>query len=127
MRLSEKLEFYRFLDGPYASRRGDNFGVFRMPGTSGTKLLIIASPGDANENIPWEHVPVSTENRCPNWGEMCFVKALFWDDEDSVMQLHPPKSKWINNHPFCLPLWRITTAEIPLPPGIVVGFKILNL
>jgi len=37
------------------------------------------------------------------------------------MQLHPPRSKWINNHPYCLHLWRPTKQEIPLPPEIAVG------
>jgi hypothetical protein len=58
---------------------------------------------------------------------MCFVKDLFWDAEEPVMQLHPPKSTWINNHPHCLHLWRPTGAPIPLPPQIAVGLKELNI
>ena len=58
---------------------------------------------------------------------MCFVKDLFWDEEEMVMQLHPPKSKWINNHPYCLHLWRPTKETIPAPPQIAVGLKALNM
>ena len=87
------------------SNPGDDFGAFRIDGPCGESLMIIASPGDASECVPWEHVSVSTRHRCPNWKEMCFVKDLFWDEEEAVMQLHPPKSTWINNHPFCLHLW----------------------
>ncbi|MDP9039797.1 MAG: hypothetical protein M3O02_11090 [Acidobacteriota bacterium] len=54
---------------------------------------------------------------------MCFVKALFWDDEETVMQLHPPKSEWINNHEYCLHLWRPLNQPIPRPPGIAVGVR----
>jgi hypothetical protein len=54
---------------------------------------------------------------------------LFWGDEEAVMQLHPPKSTWINNHNFCLHLWKphSTVGEIPLPPGIAVGDKDLGV
>jgi hypothetical protein len=57
---------------------------------------------------------------------MCAVKDLFWDPEDTVMQLHPPKSSWISNHPYCLHLWRPTGAEIPRPPDIFVGLAALG-
>jgi len=66
------------------------------------------------------------KNRCPRWDEMCFVKDLFWDAEETVMQLHPPKSMWINNHPFCLHLFRPLNETIPLPPPISVGHATLN-
>jgi hypothetical protein len=72
-----------------------------------------------------QNVTVVT-NRPPNWEEMCFVKDLFWDTEEAVMQLHPPKSRWINNHNYCLHLWRPTNQEIPLPPDETVGKKELG-
>lgn len=52
---------------------------------------------------------------------MCLVKSIFWDDEDAVMQLHPPRSEWVNNHRYCLHLWRPVGVEIPLPPSWMVG------
>ena len=96
-------------------------------GPVGEKLTIVASPGDADHGMPWEHVSVSTKHRCPTWKEMCFVKDLFWSPEEAVMQLHPPQSDWVNNHNFCLHLWRPLDGNIPLPPSIAVGFKALNL
>lgn len=125
-KVDPRLEQYRFHSGGWGSAPGDDFGAFRIPRPEGEDLMIIASPGDAHEEIPWEHVSISTKNRCPHWKEMCFVKDLFWDAEDMVMQLHPPKSTWINNHPFCLHLWRPTESEIPAPPQIAVGYKALN-
>ncbi len=47
---------------------------------------------------------------------MCFVKNLFWRDDEAVMQIHPKKSEYVNNHPFCLHLWRKADKEIDLPP-----------
>jgi hypothetical protein len=53
---------------------------------------------------------------------MCFIKDTFWDGEDCVMQLHPPRSEYVNNHPYCLHLWRPTDGRvIPQPPSIFVG------
>jgi hypothetical protein len=72
---------------------------------------------------PWEHVSVSGNRRVPNWQEMCFVKDLFWAEEECVMQLHPPKSEYVNCHPFCLHLWRSLEQPIPTPNSILVGLK----
>ena len=33
-------------------------------------------------------------------------KALFWDEDDCVIQYHPPRSEYVNNHQNCLHLWR---------------------
>lgn len=80
------------------------------------RMRFIASWGGG-----WEHVSVSGARSCPPWEAMCFVKDLFWKPEEEVMQLHPPKSQYINNHPYCLHLWRPIAAVIPLPPKIMVG------
>lgn len=85
---------------------------FRFP------LSVIASDG-----YGWEHVSVSTPIHAPSWDEMCAVKSLFWDDEDCVVQFHPPKSEYVNQHPFCLHLWRKVGAEFETPPSILVGYK----
>ncbi|WP_439375489.1 DUF7694 domain-containing protein [Bradyrhizobium sp. DASA03120] len=52
---------------------------------------------------------------------MCFVKDLFWHEEECVMQLHPPRSEYVNNNRYCLHLWRPTCQEIPTPPSGLVG------
>jgi hypothetical protein len=127
MKIPKSVEKARIQVGPWGSDPGDDCGAFVVIGPQGEKLRIIASPGDANEGIPWEHVSVSTNYRFPSWKEMCWVKDLFWSEEEAVMQLHPPKSDWINNHKFCLHLWRPTNGEIPLPPAIAVGYKSLNV
>jgi hypothetical protein len=98
-----------------------NNGAFLIPPYLARKrpaLRIMVSDG-----LGWEHVSVSTASRCPTWEEMCFVKDLFWDEEDCVMQLHPPRSEWVNNHPYCLHLWRPTEQEIPRPMNEMVGIR----
>jgi hypothetical protein len=48
---------------------------------------------------------------------------LFWDGEEVVIQFHPPKSEYVNNHLGCLHLWHPTRDKIPLPDSILVGIK----
>ena len=99
-----------------------NNGAFYLPARrlDAAPLKVIASDGGG-----WEHVSVSLPDRCPSWHEMCHVKSLFWDAEDAVMQLHPPASDYVNQHPYCLHLWRPSWegAVIPLPPSWMVGVK----
>jgi hypothetical protein len=124
MKLSERLEQYRLQTGPYISPRGATYGAFTMPGPCGAGLVIIACAGDVpGESYGWDHVSVSLERRMPNWIEMSFVKDLFWEPEDCVVQFHPPKSEHVNNHPRCLHMWRWTRGVFPMPPSILVGAK----
>jgi hypothetical protein len=74
----------------------------------------------ASDGMGFEHVSVSVFDRCPNWLEMCFIKDLFWDEDDCVMQLHVPKSDWVNCHPFTLHLWKPIGMEIPRPLKVMV-------
>ncbi|MBB6053326.1 DUF7694 domain-containing protein [Armatimonas rosea] len=106
--------------GPMDISMGNN-GVFELyHKATGRTLYCIASDG-----LGWEHVSVSVKgsSQTPAWADMNFVKDQFWGEEDAVMQLHPPKGDWINNHASCLHLWRPYFLEIPLPPSAMVGVK----
>ncbi len=127
MKLSPKVEPFRVRAGFYGTEPFEDCGAFQIPGPCGRDLKVIASSGDQSVGIEWEHVSVSLSNRCPNWEEMCFIKDLFWDEEEAVMQLHPPRSKWINNHAYCLHMWRPNKEQIPLPPEVAVGIKGVQL
>lgn len=77
----------------------------------------------ASDQMGWEHVSVSTPSRCPTWEEMCKVKSMFWDEDDCVIQYHPAKSEYVNNHPYCLHLWRPEGQDLPKPPSFMVGVQ----
>jgi hypothetical protein len=110
-------EHCRITSGSLASYAGDgNNGAFRLLGPYGRELLIVASDGGG-----WEHVSVSIRRSAPSWDEMCAVKAAFWDDEDVVVQYHPRRSEYVNNHARCLHLWRPTAVQLPTPPALFVG------
>lgn len=110
-------EKFRVTTGRLASdARCGNNGAFTVRLRHGQEVFVIAS-----DQLGWEHVSASRRDRPPTWDEMCQLKALFWDDEDCVVQYHPPKSDYVNNHPNCLHLWRPTEAELPRPPRLMVG------
>ncbi len=107
--------------------RDGNNGLFDIESPdSGWRLALICSDGEG-----WEHVSIHAyrgrglsherQQRTPNWREMCYVKDLCWDEEDVVIQYHPRKSEYVNNHPHVLHLWRPTQAELPTPPPEFVG------
>ena len=95
-----------------------NNGCFIFP-YEGYEIYCIASDG-----LGWEHVSVSiNRKRTPSWEIMCRVKNLFWDDEDTVIQFHPPRSEYVNCYEYCLHLWRPVGMKIPLPDSRLVGPK----
>jgi hypothetical protein len=94
-------------------------GAFAFPSpTDGQALRVVASSG-----MGWDHVSVSRSSRCPNWPEMEFIKRKFFNDDETAMQLHVPITDHINEHPYCLHLWRSQTQEIPRPPSDMVSVK----
>jgi hypothetical protein len=93
-----------------------NNGAFCIPTPDAVFLNVIASHGGG-----WEHVSVSTPLRVPTWDEMCFIKDMFWDDTDCVVQYHPPKADYVNQHPHCLHMWRPLNGKLPRPPKWMVG------
>ena len=103
------------IEHPLMGLGNGNNGFFR------TKLGNIILNIQASDGFGWEHVSVSlNKNRCPTWEEMNYVKDLFWDNEDCVIQYHPPKSNYVNNHNWCLHLWRPIGKQIPVPNIILV-------
>jgi hypothetical protein len=119
-----KLEIARVRGGNFPTTMSDGwYGQFMIQGPCGEKLCIISSPGEGPESEGWEHVSVSTRRRLPNWIEMCWVKDLFFEPEECVVQFHPRKSEYVNNHAYCLHMWRHVSIVFPEPPHTLVGVK----
>lgn len=95
------------------------YGIINLPRESKkgyTRASIIWSCGGG-----WEHVSVAPFNgNNPTWDDMCFIKDLFWEETDCVVQYHPPKSDYVNVKENCLHLWRPIGQAIPMPPMIFV-------
>lgn len=113
----------RFRDLKYSHAKAGSNGLFWIPAQKGNHTLkVIISDGGG-----WDHVSVSLPNRCPNWPEMCFIKDLFFEPDETALQFHPAVEHYVNNHPYCLHIWRSQTDVVDLPPSEFVGFKSLNL
>jgi hypothetical protein len=115
-------ERFRVATGSLRTTYADgNYGVFEMLNTKSEKLICIAADADTTG---WQHVScyviyVSNgrpKRKIPSWSDMCYVKSVFWDDEDCVVQYHLPKSQYVNDNPYVLHLWRSALQEMPMPP-----------
>jgi hypothetical protein len=116
-------ESNRITKGAYSSDKSfGNNGAFVI-NRGRTSFHVIASDG-----VGWEHVSVHCvsegKERTPTWSEMCFIKDMFWDEQDCVIQFHPPKSEYINMHKHTLHLWRSINEPVPIPNKILVGFQV---
>lgn len=120
MKVPEK---YRVIIGKLAtdSSYGNN-GLFVVPLSNRTKATVIASDGEG-----WEHASVvitsDGKQRTATWYEMCKIKEMFWSDDETVVQFHPKKTEYVNNHKYCLHLWKQVGVEIQLPNSILIGIK----
>lgn len=88
-------------------------GAFRLK-MGKQKLRCIAS-----HDCGWEHVSVSIKGvKIPTWDQMSFVKRMFWDEDDLVVQYHPAEDNYVNIHPGVLHLWRKagTNNYVETPP-----------
>lgn len=142
MKTNPPNQFRRRNVGQWSSRDEDGMnGAFSIPLSGfGHKVIAncIVSDGRCDEYDPstaeiagFEHVSVHIlefgKQRIPTWAEMCAVKDLFWDPEECVVQYHPPKSDYVNNHPHVLHLWKWLKGEFPRPSHLTVGIKQLGL
>lgn len=126
---SSQISRFRVRKGPMASQDEIGLcGMFHVPYGRGI-IQIVASDGTGCE---WEHVSCLYRylnqknkfiNRVPTWEEMSFVKALFWEEEETVIQFHPAKSEYVNCHPEVLHLWKKIGIDHELPPHWLVGPK----
>ena len=111
---------------------GQTYGCAVLSGPTGRDIFVQFSNGEG-----WEHVSASIvrlkpirkgaqsgtvhkTGKTPNWDEMSFLKGIFWDPEDCVVQYHPPESEYIN-FAEALHLWRPLDVDLPRPPAILVG------
>lgn len=85
-------------------------GIFLIPYMD-YELKVMCGVGDG-----WDHVSVSLNNREPYWPEMEFIRRLFFENGETVLQIHPPIAQHINLHPYVLHLWRAWHVEYTLPP-----------
>ena len=81
---------------------------------SNSRLCVVASVDHAQDGSLWYHVSFSRQGRLPSYQDMVRVKSLFIGDEREAIQVFPPDSQHVNDHPTCLHLWhRIAGPVMP--------------
>ena len=122
-KLPPQIEQCRLRNGPMASAPAYGMNGFFLVKRKGERLKIMVSDGSEGDweeagftGEPWEHVSVSLQHRCPSWNEMEYVKRLFWEPWETVMQIHPSLPEYVDCCSTCLHLWKPTRTKIPTPP-----------
>lgn len=81
-----------------------------LGGTYGTELVIGTKKGSvifSNNEGGYEHVSFSPySGKMPSWEDMCALKDIFWNDDEEVYQIHPPKNEYVDLQDNCLHLWK---------------------
>lgn len=121
------------------SPKGATWGAFQIPHVDqwlrsqfGAFYNVLASDGEAHYGSPgteWDHVSVHVRkdgkngqriSSTPTWEDMEHIRSLFFDDDETVMQLSVPRADHISHHDHVLHLWKPLKAAIPVPPKILV-------
>lgn len=119
MKNLEEIKQNRYIEIKREGR--DGIGGVIYDKNTRVKLNFIMSWGTG-----WEHCSVSITDRykrTPSWEQMCFIKNSFWNEDECCVEYHPAKKDYVNNHEYCLHIWKPTEQELPMPPSIMVGLK----
>ena len=104
-----------------------------LPFTEGTKswrkgnLKVLYSPKEFHTEQDlgggyWKHLSISHPRRHPFWDEILDARYAFFDDDETVIQIMPPKSEYVNLHPNCFHLWA-KIKETPCSTNLAVEKK----
>ena len=74
-----------------------NPGIFKMG-----RCKIITSIDEGK----W-HLSISTPNAMPSYNEIKEARYKFCPDDIYMAEIFPPKSEFVNLHPYCRHLWQI--------------------
>lgn len=121
-----QINTHRMTSGPVAS--DDSYGrngAFRfVRGPSVIYAIASDGTGAQEPGEEFEHVSVHVSEhkgkRCPTWAEMCWIKNIFWEPNEVVIQYHPAEKDYVNTHPHTLHLWKPLGVELPRPSKLCV-------
>ena len=104
----EYIDKVIWVDNPHLVREGLKGGLITLP--NGGKASVVVGRNEDG----YEHVSIQLfVDRLPKWNEMCYVKNLFWDEDEEVVQIHPRKSEYIN-FTKALHLWRPVDGDFSI-------------
>jgi len=84
-----------------------------LPVTDGTtswrkgNLMVLYSPKEETDlgGGYWKHLSISHHRRYPYWDEILDARYNFFNEDETVIQIMPPKREYVNLHPYCFHLW----------------------
>lgn len=86
-------------------------------------LVVLVFLGVEDDGNPWIHLSVSRRKSLPTWDELVKVKELFLGEEICAVQVIPPRSEYVNHHPYCLNIFaRMDKRAVPDFRIYVEGF-----
>lgn len=97
---------------PNAYRCVDRFGPEGAIYVRKDGLKVIETISDHEDGREWLHVSLSFTDHLPTYGDLKQVKSIFAGDENTALQVFPPKSQHINIHEYCLHLWCCLTEDV---------------
>lgn len=78
-----------------------------------TRLMAAIISGNVElDDKRWIHMSVSTLTRVPTWHELVEVKEWMLGPEAKAIQVIPPRSEYINIHPYTLHLFSCLDGEV---------------
>jgi hypothetical protein len=124
-----KVELHRIRTGIMNSpTAAGNNGCFYIPHSDKAlrkRLFFVCIISDI---AGWDHVSISLRrirdqqpDRLPTWDEMCYIKDLFFKEDETVVQYHPAKKDYVNIHKFVLHLFRPQDQTLVTPPTWLIG------
>lgn len=115
-KLPKNLVKYRVNLPDYEQVADDSIqGAFVIP-YANAELRIVSSNGAG-----WDHVSVSVAGRCPTWDEMHWIRKLFFEPNETVIQIDPPEHDYVSFHRHTLHMWRNQRQVIDLPPKWMIA------
>jgi hypothetical protein len=78
----------------------------------GDELSVIVSESIERDGRVWLHVSMSRPTRLPTWSDMRRVKDAFIGKERKAIQVFPPDSEYVNQHPYCLHLFCCLDGDV---------------
>ncbi len=91
---------------------------FLVPLNNNKEAFVVASENFMGWNHVSAHVTESTGEalkRTPSNEEMQFLRNLFFRENDVVLEFHPAKKDYVNNHSYVLHMWESTDDKFVYP------------
>lgn len=123
-------------------KEGGNMATTALDGNNGLFLIPMSiKKGDntkynyylsviATAAQGWENVLITIMNkdgkltpRSASLEEMDFIKAIFWGNDECVLQYFPATADDMKLPGFCVALWKPNFAAVPKPPKDFKGFS----